>query len=126
MHRDATGVKPLESETLAEPASPAVLQADAAGINGATDAGLTPRSAVPGSVVSTIPDDRLLTIAEVTELLKVPKSIVYSACDRGDLQYVKFAGVVQVEGRDLKAWLASCHRTQCRGFQLCAGLPGAA
>src|SRR6266850_1879982 len=43
---------------------------------------LTPRSAVPGSVVSTIPDDRLLTIAEVTELRKVTKSIVYSACDR--------------------------------------------
>ncbi len=45
-------------------------------------------------------------------LLKVPKSVVYSACDRGDLQYVKFEGAVQVEGRDLKAWLAACHRTQ--------------
>jgi hypothetical protein len=89
------------------------LQADADGINGATDAGLTPGSAaVPGSVVATIPDDRLFTIAEVTGLLKVPKSVVYSACDRGDLQYVKFEGAVQVEGRDLKAWLASCHRTQ--------------
>src|SRR5260370_35869739 len=33
VHRDATGVKSLESETLAEPASSAVLQADAAGIN---------------------------------------------------------------------------------------------
>src|SRR6266852_5919493 len=38
-------------------------QADAAGINGATDAGLMPSSAaVPGSVVATIPDDRLFTI----------------------------------------------------------------
>src|SRR5260370_2196321 len=84
----------------------AVVQADVAGINGATDAGLTPRSsAVPGSVVATIPDDRLFTIAEVTGLLKVPKPVVYSACDPGDLQYVKFEGVVQVEGRDLKAGL---------------------
>ena len=103
----------MESETLAEPASTAVLQADAAGINGATDAGLTPSSAaVPGSVVAAIPDDRLFTISEVMGLLQVPKSVVYSACDRGDLQYVKFEGAVQVEGRDLKAWLASCHRTQ--------------
>jgi hypothetical protein len=113
VHGDATGVNPLESETLTEPASTPVLQADAAGINGATDAGLTPPSAVvPGSVIATIPDDRLFTIAEVTGLLKVPKSVVYSACDRGDLQYVKFEGAVQVEGRDLKAWLAACHRTQ--------------
>ncbi len=103
----------MESDTLAEPASTAVLQADAAGINGATDAGLTPPSgALPASVVGGIPDDQLFTIAEVAAFLKVPKSSVYSACDRGDLQYVKFEGAVQVEGRDLKAWLASCHRTQ--------------
>ncbi len=106
MHRDATGVNPLESETLAEPASAAVLQADAAGINGASGA------AQPGSVIAAIPDDRLFTISEVSGLLKVPKSVVYSACDRGDLQYVKFEGAVQVEGRDRKAWLASCHRPE--------------
>jgi excisionase family DNA binding protein len=70
-----------------------------------TDAGLT-----PGSVIATIPDDRLFTIAEVAVLLNVPKSVVYSACDRGQLQYVKFEGTVQVEGRDLQTWLASCHR----------------
>ncbi len=113
MHGDATGVNPLESEALAEPASTPDLQADAARINGATDAGLTPRSAaVPGSVVATIPDDRLFIISEVAELLKVPKSAVYSACDRGDLQYVRFEGAVQVEGRDLKTWLVACHRTE--------------
>jgi excisionase family DNA binding protein len=89
------------------------LQADAAGINGATDAGLTPPSgALPASVVGGIPDDRLFAIAEVAASLKVPKSAVYSACDRGELPYVKFEGAVQVEGRDLKTWLAACHRTQ--------------
>jgi hypothetical protein len=89
------------------------LQTDAGGINGATDAGLTPRSAaIPGSVVAAIPDDRLFTISEVSGLLNVPKSAVYSACDRGDLQYVKLEGAVQVEGGDLKAWLAACHRTE--------------
>jgi len=113
VHGDATGVNPLESEALAEPASTPDLQADAARINGSTDAGLTPRSAaVPGSVVATIPDDRLFIISEVAELLKVPKSAVYSACDRGDLQYVRFEGAVQVEGRDLKTWLVPCHRTE--------------
>jgi hypothetical protein len=87
------------------------LQADAPEINGATDAGLTPPSAtVPGSVVAGLTDDRLFTISEISALLKIPKSAVYSACDRGDLRYVKFEGVVQVEGRDLKTWLASCHR----------------
>ncbi len=113
MHGDATGVKSLESDALAGPACTSVLQADAAGINVATDAGLTPPSgAPPGSVVAAIPDDRLFTISEVAALLNVPKSAVYSACDRGDFQYVKFEGAVQVEGRDLKPWLASCHRTQ--------------
>ncbi len=69
-------------------------------------------AAQPGSVIAAIPDDRLFTISEVSGLLKVPKSVVYSACDRGDLQYLKFEGVVQVEGRDLKAWLASWHLTE--------------
>jgi excisionase family DNA binding protein len=87
------------------------VQADATRINGGTDAGLTPRSATPpGSVFAAFPDDRLFTISEISGLLNVPKSAVYSACDRGDLQYVKFEGAVQVEGRDLKAWLAACHR----------------
>ena len=35
---------------------------------------------MPDSVVATIPDDRLFTIPEVAGLLKVPKSVVYSAC----------------------------------------------
>jgi hypothetical protein len=84
------------------------VQADAVGINGATDAGLTPRfAAVPGSVVAAIPDDRLFTISEVSGLLKVPKSAIYSACDHGDLEYVKFEGAVQIEGRDLKHWIVS-------------------
>ncbi len=60
---------------------------------------------MPDSVVTTIPDDRLFTISEVAGLLKVPKSVVYSACDRGLLRYVKFERVVQVEGRELKAWI---------------------
>src|SRR5260370_15813763 len=112
VHRDATGVKPLESEALAAPATTPVVQADADGINGVTDAGLTPPpGALPASVVGGIPDDRLFTIAEVAAILKAPKSAVYSACYRGELQYVKFEGAVQVEGRDLKAWLASWHRT---------------
>jgi hypothetical protein len=105
VHGDATGVKPLESDVLAEPASTSVLQADAAGINGSTDAGLTPSMAAPGSLVSTILDNRLYTAAEISALLKIRKSDVYRACDRGQLQYVKFEGIVQVEGQDLKRWL---------------------
>jgi hypothetical protein len=38
-------------------------------------------------------------------LLKIRKSDVYSACDHGHIRYVKFEGAVQVEGRDLKAYL---------------------
>ena len=97
----------MESETLAEPASTAVLQADAAGINGATDAGLTPSAAAPGSLVSAILDDRLFTVAEISSLLKIRKQDVYSACDRGLLRYAKFEGVVQVDGRELKAWICT-------------------
>ncbi len=74
MHGDATGVNPLESERLAGPASTAVVQTDAAGINGSTDAGLTPPSgAVPGSVVGAIQDDRLFTISEVSGAAEGPE-----------------------------------------------------
>jgi hypothetical protein len=43
--------------------------------------------------------------AEISTLLKIRKSDVYRACDRGHLQYVKFEGIVQVEGQDLKRWV---------------------
>jgi hypothetical protein len=85
------------------------VQADAAGINGFTDAGLTPF--LQATLVDAIPDDRLFTVAEVSALLRIRKSDVYSACDRGELRYVKFEGIVQIEGRDLKVWLVACHRT---------------
>jgi len=54
--------------------------------------------------IAAIPDDRLLTVAEICALLQVRKSIVYRACDRGELEYVKFEGTVQIEGRDFKRW----------------------
>ena len=55
--------------------------------------------------VAAIPDDHLLSVADVCALLQVRKAVVYGACDRGELEYVKFEGVVQVEARDLKRWL---------------------
>jgi hypothetical protein len=81
------------------------VQADAAGINGATDAGLAPFATA--TLVDAIPDDRLFTVAEISSLLKIRKQDVYSACDRGLLRYVKFEGVVQIEGRELKAWIGT-------------------
>jgi hypothetical protein len=79
------------------------VQADAAGSKGSTDAGLTPfRSS---TLVDAIPDDRLFTVAEISSLLKIRRQDVYSACDRGLLRYVKLEGFVQVEGRELKAWI---------------------
>ena len=43
-------------------------------------------------------------MAEICALLQVRKSVVYGACDRGELEYVKFEGAVQIEGRDFKRW----------------------
>jgi excisionase family DNA binding protein len=60
---------------------------------------------VPETFVDSIPDDRLLTVADVATLLQVSRSTIYAACDRGDLAYMKFEGAVQVEGRELKCWL---------------------
>jgi len=85
------------------------VSADAAGCTPFTDARLT-ETFVRETLDGTIPDDRLFTVTEVASLLKAPKSVVYAACDSGELQYIKFEGVVQVEGRDVKAWLAACHR----------------
>jgi excisionase family DNA binding protein len=85
------------------------VSADATKCSPSTDAGLT-ETFVPESLVGSIPDDCLFTVAEVAALLKAPRSVVYAACDRGELQYMKFEGIVQVEGRELKAWLTACHR----------------
>jgi hypothetical protein len=69
VHADARGAKPLESETLAEP-----------GESGSFS------------------DDRLFLVAEISSLLKIRRSDVYSACDHGHLlRYLKFEGIVQVE-----------------------------
>ena len=38
-------------------------------------------------------------------LLKIRRSDVYGACDGGHLLCVRFEGAVQMEGRDLKAYL---------------------
>jgi len=77
---------------------------DAAGCSPFTDAGLTrSERSLPPSIAA-IPDDRLLTAGDICALLQVRKSFVYGACDRGDLEYVKFEGVVLIEGRDLKRW----------------------
>jgi excisionase family DNA binding protein len=72
-----------------------------------TDAGLTP----PQSIAS-ISDDRLFTVAEICSLLRIRKSDVYRACDQGSLEYVKFEGAVQVEGRDLKSWVPGASTLQ--------------
>ena len=111
LHRDASRVNPVES--LAPPGSVGepVMSADATKCSPSTDAGLTACPALPGSIVAEIPDNRLFTVAEIAALLKVRRSAVYSACDSGKLRYVKFEGAVQIEGRDLKAWLETCHRT---------------
>ena len=69
-----------------------------------TDAGLTRPNRSPPPSLEGIVDDRLLTVADICALLQIRKSIVYAACDSGDLVYVKFEGTVQVEGRDLKKW----------------------
>jgi hypothetical protein len=81
------------------------VQADAAGCDGSTDAGLTPFP--QATLVDAIPEDRLFTVAEISSLLKIRKQDVYSACDRGLLRYVKFEGVVQVEGREIKTWIGT-------------------
>ena len=77
---------------------------DAAKCTPFTDAGLTrPNRSLPTSIEGIV-DDRLLTVADICALLQIRKSVVYAACDSGDLEYVKFEGIVQVEGRDLKKW----------------------
>ena len=83
------------------------MSANAVGCSSFTDAGLTrSERSLPPSIAA-ITDDRLLTFQDICELLQVRTSFVYGACDRGDLEYVKLEGVVQIEGRDLKRWISS-------------------
>jgi hypothetical protein len=88
-----------------------VMSADASKCTPFTDAGLTPPEESPTLAIAAISDDRLFTVSEISSLLKVRKFDVYRACDRGHLEYVKFEGAVQVEGRDLKRWVLSAAST---------------
>ena len=78
------------------------MPADATECTPFTDAGLTRSERSPLPSIAVIADDRLLTIADICALLQIRKSVVYRACDRGDLGYVTFEGAIQVEGRDLR------------------------
>ena len=81
------------------------MSTDATGCSPFTDAGLTRSERSSPSLIGAISDDRLLTVAEICALLQIRKSIEYEACDRGHLEYFKFEGTVQIEGRDLKRWV---------------------
>ena len=102
---DAESVNAVESLALERHVRDSDLSADASKCAPSTDAGLTRSERSLRMAVAALPDDRLFTLAEISMLLKVRKSDVYAACDRGDLEYVKFQGAVQVEGRDLKRWV---------------------
>jgi len=107
VHRDAARVNLRKLLAPPCPSGEAVVSADAAGCSPFTDAGLTrSERSLPPSIAA-IPDDRLLTVGEICALLQVRKSFVYGGCDCGRLEYVKFEGVVQIEGRDLKRWIVS-------------------
>jgi len=102
---DAKGGNPGESLAPPCPSTPPDLSADAPECSRSTDPGLTRSERPLPPTLAAIADDRLLTVDEICALLQVRKSIVYGACDRGELEYVKFEGAVQVEGRDLKHWV---------------------
>ncbi len=95
----------MESFALERRVGEAVASVDAPKCIPSTDAGLTRSERSLSPMIAAIPDDRLLTVADVCALLQVRKQVVYGACERGELEYVKFQGAVQVEGRDLKRWV---------------------
>ena len=100
----------MESFTLEHRVEERTAPVDAAKCSPSTDAGLTPEQQVRLSSMATLSDDRLFTVAEISALLEIRRSDVYAACDAGDLEYVKFEGAVQVEGRDLKRWVLGPRR----------------
>jgi hypothetical protein len=106
---EAYSAKPSESLPDQQPAERSMLSVDATKCSPATDAGLTP---IRTGLLESISDDRLFTVAQVAELLQVRKTDVYAACDRGQLQYVRFEGAVQIEGRDLKSWALNAHQSR--------------
>src|SRR4051812_6369725 len=107
LQADAKEGNPAEPLALPCPSAPPDVSADAAECSGSTDPGLTRSERPLPPTIAAIADDRLLTVSEICALLRVRKSIVYGACDRGELDYVKFEGAVQIEGRDLKQWTVS-------------------
>jgi hypothetical protein len=110
LQADATRIKAAESLALDQRVNEPLASADAAKCTPSTDAGLTPQQRLSVSSIMPLSDDRLFTVAEISALLDVRRSDVYAACDAGHLQYVKFEGAVQVEGRDLKCWVLGSRR----------------
>jgi hypothetical protein len=103
---NAARVSPAELLATRCPSTPSNVAADAAGCSPCTDAGLTRSERPLPLAIAAIRDDRLFIIAEISTLLQIRQQLVYAACDRGELEYVKFEGAVQIEGRDLKRWVA--------------------
>jgi hypothetical protein len=103
-------VNTVESLALDQRVNEPLVSVDAPKCSPSTDAGLTPEQEVRLSSIATLSDDRLFTVAEISAFLNIRRSDVYAACDAGHLQYVKFEGAVQVEGRDLKRWVLASSR----------------
>ena len=52
--------------------------------------------------------DRLLTAAEVAEMLSVPRSWVLESARSGALPCIKLGRYVRFDEADVRAWLDSC------------------
>lgn len=52
-------------------------------------------------------NERLLTVAEVAELLQVKESWLYVACKRGEFPHVKVGRYVRFSEQQVREWVAS-------------------
>jgi len=54
--------------------------------------------------------DRLFTVREVAERLRVSSATVYALCERGDLAHVRVSNAIRIVPDELEAFLAKNHR----------------
>lgn len=68
------------------------------------------RKASVGTAVGVSPDDRLLKVAEVGELLGYSRATIYRLVDVGELPVVRVGGTIRFRYRSMLQWMAE-HET---------------
>ena len=59
---------------------------------------------------------KLLTVKELSEILKVKIKTLYQWAELGQIPCIKLNGSLRFDLDDIEKWLASCKKSNCSGY----------